>query len=226
MGTIDWRFSGSATIWGPEGHPWMWEVMISVMARSCRFSFRKMISICFCLLISMPRKASTIFVHLSIYLMQLLVFQNETPAKNMSMYDNDTRRAIIWGVSKIEKPQPLSFVPHFVFTIKIQWFGLLVLPPLDCFPRTAIRKRWEEFAKSRNEGAPANVSQFYGRERHLYAVLNYADDDNHLCIFHFFSIPWAIWYTLWWTNLAMERSTIFNRNIHYFDWAMASIANC
>ena len=26
--------------------------------------------------------------------------------------------------------------------------------------------------------------------------------------------------TLWWTNIAMERSTIFNGKIHYFDWAI------
>ena len=26
--------------------------------------------------------------------------------------------------------------------------------------------------------------------------------------------------TLWWTNIAMERSTIFHGKIHYFDWAI------
>ena len=32
--------------------------------------------------------------------------------------------------------------------------------------------------------------------------------------------------TLWWTNIAMERSTIFNGKTHYFDWAIFKFANC
>ena len=40
----------------------------------------------------------------------------------------------------------------------------------------------------------------------------------------FHGISWDFMgYTLWWTNIAMERSTIFHGKIHYFDWA---IFNC
>ena len=78
-----------------------------------------------------------------------LVFQNKTPAKT-------THMTMIQG-------EPSS---------EVQNWDASACPTTDCPPRTAIRRRWENFAKSRNEGAPANVTQFYGeRRKDWHAVL-------------------------------------------------------